>query len=76
MYLRCLSVSGQGKQKSRDMRKRAIKWAGKQKGIDDICCEFLINYIDERMVLFFPLPCNLSWMEAASMFFAQRCLIH
>jgi hypothetical protein len=34
MYLACLSVSGEGKQKSSDMRERAIKWDGKQKDID------------------------------------------
>lgn len=60
IHLACLSVSGQGKQKWSDMRKRTIKWDGKQKGIDDICCEFLINYMDEIMVLLFSLPCNLS----------------
>jgi hypothetical protein len=55
IYLRCLSVSEQGKQKSSDLRERAIKWDGKQKVTDHICCE-LINYTDEVMYGLF-----LSW---------------
>jgi hypothetical protein len=43
MYLRCLSVSGQGKQKWSDMRERAIKWDGKQKDIDDINMLWISN---------------------------------
>jgi hypothetical protein len=34
MYLACLSVSGRGRRKLSDLRERAIKWDGKQKGID------------------------------------------
>jgi hypothetical protein len=77
MYLRCLSVSGQGKQKSSDMRETAIKWDGKQRGIDDIiCCEFRINYMDEIMVFFCALPCNLSWMENIISCKQFSCFLH
>jgi hypothetical protein len=77
MYLRCSSVSGQGKQNSNDMRERAIKWDGRQKGIDDIICyEFLINYMDEIMVLFCSLPCNLSWMENIIGWKQLPCFLH